>query len=334
MSASEGAMTRRHPAGNPRIAAYLVVPTILALMAVGIVSAELPPGVTRVSAADAERTGSAIHLRRQPVGGATLVGAEAAKTRMSLLAIAVDGTQVALADELGEASGSLTLAKVDGEQLRIAMPGLLAASFASDGTWLAVIDGRGALWRVDAISGWSALLAEGPFIGSPVVEADGSLLLLAVPSVQAPYESRIIRLTPATGAATQLSDEELVYGAFPLDGGDLAIVAHRVEGNTVRRISGSRDRLLVDLGLGAVNVAVAGGGRIAYERNGEGIYLVDTTGLAARRVTAGSRPCFSPDGSSILVRRGEQTVALDLDGSVLAVADEPAGFAGSTGCQP
>lgn len=334
MSASEGAAARRHPAGNPRIAAYLAVPFILALVAAGVASAALPPGVTRLSAADADRTGSAIHLRRQPVRGATLVRVEAATTGMSLLAVAADGSQVALADQLGEASASLTLATIDGEQLRIAMPGLLAASFAGDGTWLAVIDGRGALWRVDAASGGSAFLAEGPFIGSPVVQADGSLLLLAVPSVQAPYQSRLIRLETTTGAATRLSGEDLVYGAFPLEGGDLAIVAHRIDGNTVRRISGSTDRLLVDLGLGAVNVAVAGNGRIAYERNGEGVYLLDQPGLAARRVGEGGRPCFSPDGSSILVRRGEQTLGLDLDGSVLAVADEPAGFAGSEGCLP
>jgi len=223
---------------------------------------------------------------------------------------------------------------MDGGQLRIAMPGLLAASFASDGTWLAVIDGRGALWRVDAVSGGSALLAEGPFIGSPVVEADGSLLLLAVPSVQAPYQSRLIRLEIATGAVTRLSEEDLVYGAFPLEGGDLAIVAHRSDGNTVRVISGSGVMLLVNLGPGAVNVAVAGNGRIAFERNAEGVYLLDQPALAARRLGEGGRPCFSPDGSSILVRRGDQTLGLDLDGSVLAATEEPAGFAGSAGCLP
>jgi hypothetical protein len=327
-------MTRRHPAGNPRIAAYLAMPFILTLLAVGVASAELPSGITRVSAADAERTGTAIHLRRQPVRGSTLVRVEAATESVSLLAVAADASQVALADQLGEASASLTLARIDGDQLRIAMPGLLAASFANDATWLAVIDGRGALWRVDAISGASALLAEGPFIGSPVVEADGSLLLLAVPSVQAPYQSRLIRLAPATGGVTRLSDEDLVYAAFPLDGGDLAIVAHRVDGNEVRKISGSSDELLADLGPGAVNVAVAGNGRIAYERSREGIYLLNAPGVAARRVGPGGRPCFSPDGSSILVRRDGETLGLDLEGSVLAVTDEPAGFAGSAGCLP
>ena len=333
MSASEGAIVRRCPAGNPRIAAYLAVPFILALAAVGVASAELPPGVTRISAADADRTGSAIHLRRQSLRGGTMVQVEAATTG-SLLAVAADGAQVALADQLGEASASLTLARLDGEQLRIAMPGLLAASFARDGSWLAVIDGRGALWRVDSGSGASALLAEGPFIGSPVVQADGSLLLLAVPSVQAPYQSWLVRLAIATGAVTRLSAEDLVYGVFPLDGGDLAVVAHRIGGNVVRRISAPSDKLLVDLGIGSVNVAVAGNGSIAFERNGDGVYLLDAPGRAARRVAEGGRPCFSPDGSSILVRQGDETLGLDLDGSVLAIADEPAGFAGSKGCLP
>jgi hypothetical protein len=334
MSASHGAIARPNLAGNPRIAAYFVVPLILALLAVGVASAELPSGVTRVSAADAERTGSAIKLIKRPVGDAALVQVEAATTGLNLLAVSADGTEVALADQLGEASGSLTLAEIDGEQLHIAMPGLLAASFATDGTWLAVIDGRGALWRVDAATGSSALVAEGPFIGSPVINGDGSLLVLAVPSVEAPYQSRLLRVAPATGAVTQLADEELVYGAFPLADGDLAIVAHEAEGTVVHRLNGGGDKPLVDLGLGAINVAVAANGRIAFERNGEGIYLVDPPSPAAHRVGAGSRPCFAPDGSSLLIRRDDQSLVLDIDGSVLVVSDEPAGFAASAGCLP
>jgi hypothetical protein len=334
MSASHGAIARRHSPGNPRIAVYLAVPLILALAAIGVASAEIPPGVTRVSGADAERTGSAIHLTQRPVAGSTLVEVEASTTGMSLLAVSADGTAVALADDLGEAYGSLTLAEVDGEQLRITMPGLLAASFATDGTWLAVIDGRGALWRVEAASGRSALMADGPFLGSPVIERDGSLLVLAVPSVEAPYQSQLVRLQPATGAVTRLSEEELVYGAFPLDDGALAVVAHEANGTVVHRLAGVGERPLVDLGPGAVNVAVGGNGRIAFERVGEGIYVVDPTGPAARRIGAGSRPCFGPDGSSLLIRRADQSLALDLDGSVLAVSDEPAGFAASAGCMP
>lgn len=334
MSAPLGAIARRDPKGNPRIAVYLAAPFILALLAVGVVSAELPSGVTRVSAADAERTGSAIHLLRQPVGDATLVQVEGPATGVRLLAVSPNGGRVALADQVGDVSGSLTLAGVEGDQLRITMPGLLAASFASDATWLAVIDGRGALWRVDDVSGNTVMLSEGPFIGSPLIEADGSLLMLAVPSVEAPYQSVLVRIEPAAGTVTRLSEEELVYAAFPLDDGAIAIVAHVSHGTVVQRLFGSAERALVDLGVGAVNVAVAGNGRIAFERAGEGILVVEAPTSGARRIGAGSKPCFGPDGSSLLVRRGDRLVALDADGSVLAVADDPAGFAGSAGCLP
>jgi hypothetical protein len=334
MSASHGATLRRHSIGDPRLAAFATVPLILAALAVGVVSAELPSGVTRLSAADAERTGSAIHLLRQAIGGSTLVQVQAPATGMSLLAVSTDGSEVALADQVGEISGTLTLAGLDGEQLRVPMPGLLAAAFATDATWLAVIDGRGALWRIDSATGSAALLAEGPFIGSPVMEGDGSLLALSVASVEAPYQSRLVRLVSATGNVTRLSEQELVYAAFPLDAGALAIVAHETGGTVVLRLTSAGEQVLLDLGLGAVNVAVAGNGRIAFEREGEGILLLDSPGSVPRSVGPGSKPCFGPDGSSLLVRRGNQSLALDIDGSVLAVADEPAGFADSVGCLP
>lgn len=332
MSASHGAIVRRHSIGDPRLAAFAAVPLILAALAVGVVSAELPSGVTRLSAADAERTGSAIHLLRQAVGGSTLVQVEAPATGMSLLAVSTDGSEVALADQVGEISGTLTLTGLDGEQLRVPMPGLLAAAFATDASWLAVIDGRGALWRIESATGLAALLAEGPFIGSPVMEGDGSLLVLSVASVEAPYQSRLVRLVSATGSVTRLSEQELVYAAFPLDDGELAIVAHETDGTV--RVTSAGERVVADLGLGAVNVAVAGNGRIAFERDGDGIFLLDSPGSVPRRVGVGSKPCFGPDGSSLLVRRGDQSLALDVDGSVLVVADEPAGFADSVGCLP
>ena len=333
MSTSHGAITRRSPGGDPRIAAFVAGPLILTLLAVSLASAEPPSGVTRMSAADAERAGSAIHLRKRAVGGSTFVQVETMAKGMSLLAISADGADVALADQVGEVSGSLTLADAEGAQLRIAMPGLLAASFAADGTWLVVVDGRGALWRVDATSGRTAPLADGPFIGSPIIEGDGSLLLLAVPSVEAPYESHLVRLVAATGSVSRLSERELVYAAFPLDNGDIAIVAHDPVGTAVHRLTAAGEELLASLGLDAVNVAVAGNGRVAFERGGE-ILALDAPGSPQRTIGAGSRPCFAPDGSSLLVRRGGRTLALDLAGSVLAASDEPAGFAASVGCLP
>jgi hypothetical protein len=333
MSASQGAIVRRPP-GDPRIAALVIVPVLATLLAAGLASAERQAGVTRLSAAEAGRSGSTIDLRSRRVGAATLVEVEQPEDGMSLLAVADNGSAVALADRVGEASGVLTLAGADGAQLQIPFAGLLAATYVSDGSWLAVVDGRGALWSVNAASGHVDLLADGPFVGSPVIDDDGSLLVLAVPSVEAPYQSHLVRLTPANGLAESLSEVELVYAAFPLEIGDVAIVAHDVGGTTVRQLTVGGERLLADLGSGAVNVAVAPNGRIAFERDGEGVFLVDTPGSVPRSMGAGSRPCFDADGSLLLVRRGSQRVALSIDGAVLAVAGRLAALAGSAGCLP
>jgi hypothetical protein len=334
MSASAGASARRHPPGDRRLATLAALPIVFAVIAVGVASADVPSGAVRLSADDAQRSGSAIRLTRQPLAGSTLIRIQPPQTASSpsLLAVSPDGALAALADRVGELSGSLTVASVDGSQLQLQLPGLIGAAFAGDASWIAVIDGRGALWRVHVDSGRAELMADGAFLGSPLVAADGSLLLLSVPSVEAPYRSRLVRFDPATGTSDELSDEELVYGAFPLEGGDLAVVAHRPEGSIVQRLTTAGARVMAKLDPGAINVAVAANGRIAFERDGEGVLLVDAPGSAPRPIGIGSRPCFAPDGSSLLIRRGNQSVALGLDGSVLAVIDELAAFAGAAGC--
>jgi hypothetical protein len=335
MSASRGAFARPHPAGVPRILALAAISVLIGLVAVGVASAELPASVSRLSAADAERAGATIRVARRAVSDSTLVEVDPQAKGLALLAISADGTLAALGDQIGESSGSLILARADGSQLRIRLPGLIGAGFAAHAEWLAVVDGRGALWRVESDTGRSELLAAGPFIGSPTVADDGSLLVLAVSSVEAPYRSTLVRLTPATGVAAAVSDEELVYGAFPLEDGAIAIVAHERGGTVIRRLADSEDRLLVDLGQGAVNAAVAPDGiRVAFEQDGAGIFLVDSSGSAAHRVGAGSRPCFGADGLSLLIRRGDQSVVLAADGSLLTVASELSAFAGSAGCLP
>lgn len=335
MSASQGAIVRHRIAGDPRIAVLAALPLIVTLLAAGVASADLPPGVIRLSPTEAERFGSVIHLVRRPVAGATLVEVDPPGPGASLLAMSSDGRVAALADRVGEPSGVLTLAMDDGSQLRIAFPGLLSAAFATDGSWLAVVDGRGALWRLDAASGIHELLLDGPFIGSPVIAADGSLLLLAVPSVEAPYRSHLVRLASGGETAQAISDTELVYAAFPLEGDALAVVMHDARsGTVVRRIAGGTERPWLELGDGAINVAVARNGLVAFERAGEGILMVDGSGSPPRSIGAGSRPCFGSEGSVLLVERDGGRVALAVDGSVLAVADHLAGLAGSEGCAP
>ena len=335
MSASLGAFTRPYPDGGPRILALVAIPLLVGSLAIGVASAELPASVSRLSPADAERAGSTIRVARRPVGTSTLVEVVPQATGPTLLAVSADGTQAALADQVSESSGSLILASADGSQLRVRLPGLIGAGFSADAAWLAVVDGRGALWRVESGSGGSELLAAGPFIGSPTVAEDGSLLLLAVSSVEAPYRSKLVRLTPATGLAAQVADEELVYGAFPLDDGALAIVAHEGGSTVIRRLAGSEDRLLVDLGPGAINASVAPDGRrMVFEQDGAGIFLLDGPRAAPQRIGPGSRPCFAADGSVLLIRGADESVVLTPDGSRLTVASGLSAFAGSVGCLP
>ena len=335
MSAFRGAFARPHRAGVPRILALAAAPLFVALLAVGVVSAELPAGVSRLSSTDAERSGAMIRVAHRSVGASTLVEVDPRTTGLALLAVSADGAMAALADQLGEPSGSLILASADGSQLRMRLPGLIGAGFAADASWLAVVDGRGALWRVESQTGRSQLLAPGPFSGSPTVAEDGSLLLLAVSSVQAPYRSMLVRLTPAGGAASPIADENLVYGSFALEDGAIAIVAHERGSTVIRRLADGGDRLLVDLGPGATNAAVARDGRhVAFERDGAGIFLLDAAGSAPQPIGAGSRPCFTADGSALLVRRGGESVVVAPDGSLLTVASELSAFAGSEGCLP
>lgn len=334
MSAFLGVAAPRHPSADLRhLGPVVALSLILLLLLGGVASADRPSSALRLSAADAARSGSLIRLLPHAVGGSILVEVQPAAAA-SLMAVSADGSQAAVADQVGQLSGSLTVAHGDGSQVRLQLPGLLGAGFASDGTWLAVIDGRGALWQVDAETGDAAQVADGPFLGSPIAAADGSLMLLSVSSVEAPFRSRLVRLIPSTGALMPVSADELVYAGFPLADGGVALVAHEPGRTVVRRVTNGATQLLADLGSGAINVTVAPDGRaIAYELSGR-VIVLDRPGASPRSLGAGSKPCFAADGSSLLVRRGAGTAALALDGSLMVATERPAALAGSAGCLP
>lgn len=335
MSAHSGVAARRHPSGVRRLAPVAAIPLLLGLMAVGVASADRPTSAAlRVSAADAAHSGSLIGMVPQAVGRSSLVEVQAPGAGV-LLAISADAGQAAVADQVGQLSGQLTLAHADGSQLRIPLPGLISAGFSADGSWLAVVDGRGALWRVDAATGDALPLGDGPFLGSPIVGADGSLVLLAVSSVEAPIQSRVVRVAPSTGAVIAVSSDDLDYAGYPLADGGVAVVSHEPGGIAVHRGAADGSWLIADLEPGATNVVVAPDGRrIAYELAGRGIVLLDRPGASAQFLGSGSHPCFAADGSSVLVRRGTGTAALAPDGSVLATTQRRAGLAGAAGCLP
>lgn len=292
---------------------------LLALLAGGAASAGPPEAVSRLSAEQAAEAGLAIDLISHPLGSGAAVEVrlpqKAAGARM--LAMASDGSSVAIADRYGVEQAALVVARTDGSQARVQMPGLLAAGYAPAGNWLAVIDGRGALWQVDAASGDARPLADGPFLGSPLVQADGSLLLLSVSSVEAPILSQLVELDPESGEITLRAAEQLVYAAFPMADGGIAISAHVAGSTVVRGIRGDRDELMADLGPGATEVAVAPNGRITFARQGGGVFLLDRPGAPARLLAAGSDPAFDPSGSNLIVRQDGWSVVLAPDGSLI-----------------
>lgn len=339
MSASLDAPGRRPTNQRLRLASLAALPLILALLVTGVASAERPSTAIRVSPADAARGGLTVGFIPHVLGASTLIevhpsaNGPASGPGGSLLAVSADGSVVALADQIGEPFGSLTIAHADGSQLRVTLPGLLSAGFALNGSWLAVLDSQGALWQVDAESGVVVRVADGPFLGSPIAAADGSLMLLSVSSAEAPYRSRLVRVVLSSGETTLLSSDELVYAAFPLSDGSVAAVVHEPGGTMVRKVGPGGPALLADLGVGAINVAVAPLGLpIAFEIVGRGIFVIDRPGSSPRSFGPGSHPCFAADASSVLTRRGDTNVALSMDGSVLAVVDRLAAFAGAVGC--
>ena len=341
MSAGSRAPARRHPQGRPRTGlrrtlALLPLAIALAASAAGIASAEPPRGVTTLDAAEAARSGLAIALVRHPELDPRLVEMHVdVRGRGRLLAVAPDATTLAVADRIDLVSATLSVAHADGSQLRIAMPGLLAAAFAPDASWLAVVDGAGSLWRVSVGTGVATRLAGGPFLGPVTVEPSGTVMLASVASVEAPFISRLVRFDPADASVSMLSQDQLVYGSSLLADGSIAVVAHEPGRTIVRQLTTEGERRVADLGPGAINVAVSpDGAQIAWERHADGVYLYEPKKGGARRIGEGARPRFAPDGRSLLVDDGEGTVLLGLDGSRLARFSGSAEFASCIGgCQ-
>jgi hypothetical protein len=261
-----------------------------------------------------------------------VLGAGGARFAGALLDLAPGGAAAAIADAVGPAATTLALARGDGSQLQVAVDGVLAATFSGDGGRLAVVDGRGGLWSLDAAAGQLRQIADGPFVDAPLVEADGSILALAVPSVEAPYQSRLVRVFP-DGTQETISTEELVYDVSPLADGGLALVVHRPGATQVRRLAVDGSTLAADLGPDAVNVSLSADGRtVAWERAGRVFvraneHVVD--------LGDGARPLVAPDGATVLVRLEDAARVVDLEGRELLGVAAASGFASCAGgCQP
>ncbi|MEO8510776.1 MAG: hypothetical protein ABI534_05990 [Chloroflexota bacterium] len=318
-----------------RLLAVGFLALLLASQLIGVPArAERPPPTSMLSGDEAVDSGQSIVLAERTEGASTLLVASLPEAAIAargevldaarLLDVAPDVGTLLTTDLVADQSGTLTIQHDDGSQLLVTVPGVTDGELSPDASWVAVIDGIGRLLRVDAASAEMTEIAAGPFLGPITFEADGMLLLLGVSSVEAPWQSRLIRLDPANGVMVALSGEELVYGAMQM-GDRIAYAAHdSVTGSTVvRRVAPTGSQLIADLGPLATDVDIArDGSAIAYEVVGDGIYLTVPGSGRATRISAGSDPRFSPDGALLAVRHGVGTVVLARDGSVLDRIDE------------
>jgi len=303
----------------------------------GSAVAERAPAVSRVSSDEAAQSGQSIVIARHDDLAAGLaevrVPSSISVTRNGgadqLLAVAPDAAAAAVAGLIGPGTTPLILARTDGSQLQVELPGLIAAAYAPDSSWIGVIDGRGALWRVAATDGAAEQVAAGPFIGEPVIEADGSVQVVRVPSVEAPFRSELVSVKPE-GTATALTSEALVYGAQPMADGSLAVVAHRPTGTVVLRLAGGRASVMADLGADAVHVAVdRRAAAVAWDQGGS-VFLQRLPDGRAEQIAAGTHPRFSADGQALLVDLPTGTQLIEADGDLVATFTTQLAFASCT----
>ncbi len=310
---------------------------------VSSVAAQPPPRVTALNARDADRAGRAIAVVPRMFGSQALLEVRAAaiaptlspldangtadageasrRDAMGLLAVADDGS-VAIADDIGDPSGGLTLADAHGDQLHLAVHGAAGAAFAPSGGWLALVDAAGALWRVDTASGSASPIADGPFAGAVAFRADGALLTVSLPSAEAPYAAGLVSVDPESGRSRPVEgtrEPDLVLAARELADGAIAVVAHRPgAGVLLLRVEDGRSVLLASLDPEATDPSISEDGTVvAYALASGGSYLVRSNGDGVRPLGNGAVPRIAPDGRAVAVLRDGETVVVDDAGHVL-----------------
>jgi len=303
-----------------------------------------PPPVTFLDPASVRGAGKTIALSVRTVDGVPLVEPQRPIGAPPLRALAAspDGRAVVIGNlERGQV-GPLTIARADGSQLEVALPGVRGAAFDALGAWLAVVDLTGALWRVDVQTGAATHLADGPFGSEPAILPDGSILAVRLSSVDAPTWAAGVTVDSVSGAETPVlpspeAHDQLVYQAVPLADGSVALVRHRTGGGVavVRAAPDGSEASLADLN-DASGVAVSpDAGWVAWTAAGQ--VRIASTGPdpVVRDLGAGTGVRFSPDGSLLLVFSAERSLVMDRAGRHLAETGISACWLGDgRGCQP
>ena len=335
------------PTRAPILYGTLVAVGVVALATVALllsnhVQAGPPPAVIYRDAIAVRDAGRQIGLPIRGLGAAEIVEPQTA-TADPVFAVAAspDGTTVAISPVDPGLPGPLVLARADGSQLEVALPGVRGAAFAPDGTWLAVVDGAGALWRVDTASGAATPLADGPFGPDPSVPDEGHLLVIRLSSLEAPFWADAELIDASSGSAASLDPEtepesQLVYAASPLADGGVALVRHQVGGGVlvVRASPGQPTTELA--AVGTPTVAVSPTGDWLAWMDGQVVRLAPTRSPnKPTDLGPGSAARFAPDGSLVLVLGDQSASVFNLDGVRVGEASASACWLGSSlGCRP
>lgn len=316
-------------------------------LAIALVSPQVragpPPPVTILDAAAVRDSGRGLTLAISSMDGVPLVDPQPAgrsKTPRPLAA-APDGMAMAVSTLDPGQVGPLTIARSDGSQLEVALPGVWGAAFEPGGTWLAVVDLSGALWRVDATSGAARRLADGPFGADPTVLPDGRVLVVELAAVDAPIWA-VAAVVDAKGTVEPIlgsvpASDQIVHGASALGDGSVAVVRHRTGGGiSVVRIDARGEETSLAQLEGATGAAVSpDGARLAWA-GGRRTWLASTDDLAsAMPVGDGGPGRFSPDGSLLLLVATGAAAIVDAGGTRIGQAGPGACWLGDgRGCRP
>jgi hypothetical protein len=301
------------------------------------------PTVMIRDAASLRDSGQALSVTLRAVEGVSLVESRSSTGSTPLvLAASPDGATVAFSPvELGQV-GPLIIARADGSQVEVALPGVRGAAFEPAGTWLAAVDLSGALWRVDPQNGLAGLVLDGPYGPDLSVLSDGRILAIRASSVDAPYWAAVELIDPGTGqqmpAAPSLGgQDQLVYQATALFDGTLAVARHRSDGGLALvhvGLDGSESSF-GELDRGSTVAFSSAGDWLAWEDGGQIWLKPMDEGAPARQLGTGSAARFSPDGALVLVFGTSSNDVVDLDGNRLTTVHPSACWVGGgRGCRP
>lgn len=303
-----------------------------------------PPPVTALDEASIRAAGRTIALPTLTVKGIPLLNptGPGLVPPARILAAAPDGSVVAVSRVDRGQVGPLTIAREDGSQLDVELPGVRGAAFDGSGAWMAVVDLAGALWGVDAQSGAASRLADGPFGSAPAVLADGRVLAIRLSSVNAPTWAAAVIVHPTSGeespvASSTDSQDQLVYQASPMSDGTIALVRHRTGGGvTLARVrADGSEAWLADLDDASVVAISPDGQWLAWAASGRVQLSRIDRGRLTRDLGDGTGARFAVDGSLLLLFSPTATRVVDLNGNAVTEAGPAACWLGDgRGCQP